>query len=50
MFSGEVAFAGKLPGYGRTAIVDHGDHYYTVYGWLGSLNVENGEKIQQEAT
>lgn len=47
VFDGEVAFAGKLPGYGQTVVVDHGDHYYTVYGGLNTLNVEVNDQIKE---
>ena len=35
--SGVVAFAGELPNYGQVLIIDHGDHYYTLLGRLGSF-------------
>ena len=47
VFNGEVAFAGKLPGYGSTIVVDHGDHYYSVYGWMDSLRVSLGGKVRE---
>ncbi len=47
IFSGTVAFAGTVPGYGKTLIIDHGDHYYTVYSHNKELQVHEGESIQQ---
>lgn len=47
VFSGEVAFAGKLPGYGSAVLIDHGDHYFTVYGWMDHLNVNVGDSVQE---
>jgi len=47
IFEGDVAFAGKLPGYGLTVIIDHGDHYFTVYGGLTSLGVNVDDAIKE---
>lgn len=42
---GKVAYSGELPGYGRVAILDHGDHYYSLYGHLGTLSRKPGEAV-----
>ncbi|MBS1963843.1 MAG: peptidoglycan DD-metalloendopeptidase family protein [Bdellovibrionales bacterium] len=48
---GKIVYAGDLPTYGRLAIVDHGDHFYSICGHLGDLakrvgdSVAMGEKI-----
>ncbi len=34
---GRVAFSGELPNYGQVIIIDHGDHFYTLMGHLGSV-------------
>lgn len=47
VFEGIVAFAGEIDGYGKTIIVDHGDHYYSVYGNNKELNVRSGQEISQ---
>lgn len=47
VFEGDVAFAGKLPGYGPTVVLDHGDHYFTVYGGLSRLNVKTDDMIKE---
>lgn len=47
VFDGKVAFSGTLPGYGRMLIIDHGDHFYTLVGNLGSSNRKVGEQIAQ---
>jgi septal ring factor EnvC (AmiA/AmiB activator) len=47
VFDGTIAFVGKIPGFGHTVIVDHGDHYYTVYGSARALEVSEGEEIKQ---
>lgn len=47
VFNGEVSFAGKLPGFGSTVVIDHGDHYYTVYAWMGQVNVRQGQSVTE---
>jgi septal ring factor EnvC (AmiA/AmiB activator) len=42
---GKVAFAGDMPGYGRITIVDHGSHFYSLYGRLGSLAKREGDSL-----
>ncbi len=43
--AGDVAFAGHLPGYGSTVIIDHGGQYLTVYTGLSNIAVSNAQKI-----
>lgn len=45
VFSGTVAFSGFLPGFGNTIIIDHGDHYYSVYAYLNQILVQSSETI-----
>jgi septal ring factor EnvC (AmiA/AmiB activator) len=47
VFSGVVSFAGSLPGLGEVLILDHGDHYYTVYGNNANLSVQLGQEVAQ---
>ncbi len=47
VFDGKVAFSGTLPGYGRMLILDHGDHFYTLVGNLGSSSRKVGDQIAQ---
>lgn len=47
VFAGKVAFSGVIPGYGNSLVIDHGDHYYTVYSHNEVLNVSAGAEIQQ---
>lgn len=44
--AGRVRFAGWFRGYGRLAILDHGDGYFTVSGHLDALDVEVGDELQ----
>jgi septal ring factor EnvC (AmiA/AmiB activator) len=47
VFDGEVAYAGRLPGYGSTVVIDHGDHYFTVYSGLSELNVKVDDTVKE---
>lgn len=48
VFKGRIAFAGEIAGYGETIIIDHGDHYYTVYSGLDSTTVSSGQRVDKE--
>ena len=45
---GKVAYVGKIKGYGKTLIIDHGDHYYTLYGSLSNITVKRGETVSSQ--
>lgn len=45
VFDGKVAFLGQLQGSGQTVILDHGDHYYSVYSGLKKSSLSKGEKV-----
>ncbi|MGZ3723654.1 MAG: murein hydrolase activator EnvC family protein [Bdellovibrionales bacterium] len=47
VYMGRVVFANKMPGYGKTVIVDHGDNYYSVYAFASQLKVREGSKVQE---
>jgi len=47
VFDGTVSFVGFVPGFGQTIIVDHGDHYYTVYSNNRAVLVKIGDEIKQ---
>jgi septal ring factor EnvC (AmiA/AmiB activator) len=44
---GKIVFAGEMPSYGRLAIVDHGDHFYSICGHLGEIGKKVGESVEQ---
>lgn len=46
VFEGQVAFKGQLNGFGKTIIIDHGDHYYSVYSAIDNTLVEVGQQVQ----
>ncbi|MFO0586817.1 MAG: peptidoglycan DD-metalloendopeptidase family protein [Polyangiaceae bacterium] len=43
--AGRVAFADRYDDYGMTVLLDHGDHYYSLYANLGSVDVRVGETV-----
>jgi murein DD-endopeptidase MepM/ murein hydrolase activator NlpD len=45
VYAGRVAFADRYGPYGRIVIVDHGEHYYSVSGNLGSADVRVGDEV-----
>jgi septal ring factor EnvC (AmiA/AmiB activator) len=47
IFFGTVAFAGQIPGFGETLILDHGDHYFSVYSHNQKLTVQEGDEVRQ---
>jgi len=42
---GVVAYADWFKGYGLVVVLDHGDHYYTLYAHLGRVGVKVGEAV-----
>jgi septal ring factor EnvC (AmiA/AmiB activator) len=42
-----VAYADWFKGYGLVVVLDHGDHYYTLYAHLGKVTVKVGEAVEQ---
>ncbi len=50
VFNGVIAFSGWLDGYGKTVIVDHGDHYFTVYANNSTLEVKEGQAVGEGQT
>ncbi|MGZ3773542.1 MAG: murein hydrolase activator EnvC family protein [Pseudobdellovibrionaceae bacterium] len=45
VFEGRVSYVGELSGFGTTLIVDHGDHYYSVYSHAQEVQVSIGDEI-----
>ena len=43
--SGKVAYSGELLNYGRVVIVDHGDHFYSLYAHLGVITQKTNESL-----
>lgn len=45
---GQVVFRGALPGYDEAVIVDHRDHYYSVYCGSIEASVRVGDRVSRE--
>lgn len=43
--SGEVAYAGDFMSYGNMVLIDHGGRIASIYGYLASITVREGQKI-----
>lgn len=43
--AGRVVFADRYDTYGLTVLLDHGDHYYSLYASLSSADVRVGETV-----
>lgn len=46
VFKGEVMFAQWLKGYGNVLIINHGDHYYTLYAHVEEVFKKEGEAVE----
>lgn len=46
VFKGEVMFAQWLKGYGNVLIINHGDHYYTLYAHVEEMFKKEGEAVE----
>lgn len=46
VFDGLVSFVGAITGYGQTIIVDHSDHYYSVYANTEQVRVKAGQAVK----
>jgi septal ring factor EnvC (AmiA/AmiB activator) len=44
--SGVVRLAQPLSGYGKLVLVDHGEGYFTVYGFLAQISVKVGQRVR----
>lgn len=45
VWEGTIAYVDRIPGYGQTIILDHGDHYYTVYSGAMRPLVQAGQAV-----
>lgn len=46
VFSGKAVFVGQIQGHGWTVVVDHGDHYYTVYAGADQVLVKENADVK----
>lgn len=42
---GTVIFAGEFRSYGNVVIVDHGEGFFTIYGFLSKIQAQQGQKV-----
>jgi murein hydrolase activator len=47
---GRVAFADVFEGYGQLVILDHGNREFTLYGYLSTLSVSQGARVEAGQT
>ena len=45
VYAGQILFAEWYKGYGNMVIINHGNHYYTVYAHLDELLKSKGDKV-----
>lgn len=50
VYSGRVLFSDWYKGYGNLIIIDHGDHYYSVYAHLEDRFKSKGQKVETGET
>lgn len=46
VFPGDVAFSGEIDGLGNSIIIDHGDHFYSVYANVEQILVKPASRVQ----
>jgi septal ring factor EnvC (AmiA/AmiB activator) len=46
---GVVAYADQFTGYGNLVILDHGEGTYSLYGYLDSMDVARGDRLDAQA-
>jgi murein hydrolase activator len=49
VYPGRVAFADQYDTFGQIVILDHGDHFYTLMGNLGAIDVKVGDELSAGA-
>jgi murein hydrolase activator len=47
VYDGKVSFVGEIDGYGQSLIIDHGDHYYSVYAMARNILVSEGQSVKK---
>ncbi|HRO66152.1 MAG TPA: peptidoglycan DD-metalloendopeptidase family protein [Pseudobdellovibrionaceae bacterium] len=50
VYDGTVVWVGSISTSGQSVIVDHGDHYYTVYSELENPMVQEGQEVRANET
>ncbi len=47
IYDGTIVFSDHVKGYGHTIVVDHGDHYYSVYSHISRVTIKTGDTIKK---
>lgn len=47
VYDGKVSYLGRLNGMNHIMILDHGDHYYSIYAHLNQIKVKLGDEVKQ---
>ena len=47
--AGSVGFAGPFTGFGTLVILDHGSNGYSLYGYLASTSLKQGDTVETGA-
>lgn len=47
---GRVSYIGEMPGLGMTLILDHGDHYFSIYSHIKNIEFNVGDTIEEGQT
>lgn len=50
VFDGSIVHKGYFPEYGNFVIVDHSDHYYSVYAMLSKTDLKVGDQVKEGQT
>jgi septal ring factor EnvC (AmiA/AmiB activator) len=45
--TGRIVYADRFSGYGRMVILDHGERYFTIYGYLSEISKKSGDEIRR---
>jgi len=46
VYDGDVLYSAWFKDYGNMVIIDHGDHYYTVYAHLEDVHKAKGDRVE----
>ena len=49
IYKGQVVYTGELEEHNKVVIVDHGDHFYSVYANLADILIQAGAEVESQA-
>lgn len=47
VYPGKISYQGYIPEFGKVVIIDHGDHYYTIYAGLSTMSMKVGDELRE---